>query len=185
MRLNEPRINPVDPENLTDDQAAFMARFDGHKPPLNIFATLANYPGLAKRWMVFANHVLTKSTLSPRDRELAILRIGWLCRSGYEWAQHARIGQEVGLTDVEIARVQDGPEVAGWSPVEALVLRATDELHADAFISDPTWAGLREHFSTEQMMDLVFAVGQYTLVSMALNTFGVQLEPDLVAEDLG
>ncbi|HEY8492564.1 MAG TPA: carboxymuconolactone decarboxylase family protein, partial [Myxococcota bacterium] len=54
------------------------------------------------------------------------------------------------------------------------LLRAVDELHGDAFVSDPTWAALTRHFSTQQILDLIFAVGQYQLVSMALNTLGVQ-----------
>ena len=60
---------------------------------------------------------------------------------------------------------------------EAALLRAADELHADAFISDKTWNALGERYDTKQMMDVVFAAGQYNLVSMALNTLGVQLEP--------
>ena len=58
----------------------------------------------------------------------------------------------------------------------ATLLRAVDELHADACISDATWAALSQRYKTEQLMDVVFAVGQYNLVSMALNTFGVQLD---------
>ncbi|MBW2560650.1 MAG: carboxymuconolactone decarboxylase family protein, partial [Deltaproteobacteria bacterium] len=129
-----------------------------------------------KRWTVFGTHILNKSTLPDRQRELAILRIGHLCRSGYEWAQHERIGRDVGLTDEEIGRIKAGPEAPGWSAVDRAVLRAVDELHADFFISDATWSELKESYRDEQLMDLIFAVGNYTLVSMALNTLGVQLE---------
>ena len=67
----------------------------------------------------------------------------------------------------------DAPD---WEPFDATLLRAADELHADAFVSAATWAALSEHYSQEQLMDVVFTVGQYHLVSMALNSFGVQLE---------
>jgi len=86
------------------------------------------------------------------------------------------IGKNVGLDEADIARVADGPDAEGWTPAEAALLRATDELHDDSFVSDATWTELTQHYSTEQLIDFVFAVGQYHLVSMALNTFGVQLD---------
>src|SRR5215813_10852378 len=90
--------------------------------PLNIFATLAHHPGLMKRWLVFGTHVLAKSTLPARDRELAILRIGWLCRAEYEWGQHVQIARGVGIADDEIERVAAGPDAPGWSAGEAALL---------------------------------------------------------------
>ena len=143
---------------------------------LNVFATIARHPKLLKRWVVFANHVLNGSTLPARERELVILRTGYACRSGYEWAQHAAIGRQAGLTDEEMTRIIDGPDAPGWSTADQLLLRATDELVNDHFVSEPTWSALAEQWNEQQLMDLVFAVGQYTLVSMALNSFGVQLE---------
>ena len=116
------------------------------------------------------------SKLAPREREILILRIGWLCQAEYEWGQHVIFGKAAGLTDAEIERIKAGPEAPGWAPFDANLLRAVDELHKDAFISDKTWGALSERYNTEQLMDVVFAVGQYNLVSMALNTFGVQLD---------
>ena len=72
--------------------------------------------------------------------------------------------------------LKQGRDAGGWDAFDATLLRAADELHADAFISDATWTALSERYTTEQLMDVVFAVGQYNLVSMALNTFGVQLD---------
>ena len=108
-----------------------------------------------------------------------ILRVGWLCRAGYEWGQHVLIGRAAGLSDEEIDRIADGADADGWSPIERSLLRAADELHGDAFITDSTWQALAEELSLEQLMDLIFTVGQYNLVSMALNTLGVQPEPGL------
>jgi len=131
---------------------------------------------------VFTNHVLFKSTVAPRERELVILRIGWLCRANYEWTQHVRVAMESGLTEEEIRRIAVGPGASGWEERDQLLLKATDELHADAFITDATWQGLSKYCSIQQMMDVVFAVGQYNLVSMAVNTLGVQLDPELPRE---
>jgi alkylhydroperoxidase family enzyme len=172
-------VPPLSDDQLEPELQQELRKRFGPGPLLNIFRTLAHHPELMRRWLVFGNHVLGKSTLPAREREIAILRIGWLCRSGYEWGQHVVIGKASGLTDDEIARIAQGPDAAGWSAADRALLRATDELHADAFISDSTWAELAKSWSTQQLMDLVFTVGQYNLVSMALNSFGVQPEPGL------
>ena len=109
MRLTEPRINPVEESDWTESQRALLAPQVMRGRVQNIFLTLANHEALAKRWMVFANHILHKSKLSPRDREILILRVGWLCQSGYEWGQHVLIGQKAGLSDLEIEAIKVGP----------------------------------------------------------------------------
>ena len=134
--------------------------------------------------MVFANHILGKSSLTDRDRELLILRIGYLCQAGYEWGQHVQIAKRIGMTDDELRSAKVGPKMEGLSEKDILLLSATDELHADAHVSDATWDGLADFYSVEQMMDLVFTVGQYNLVSMALNSFGVQLDEGLPGWDV-
>jgi alkylhydroperoxidase family enzyme len=142
----------------------------------NIFTTLVRHRRLFRRWSPFGGVLLT-GTLPARDRELVILRTGWLCQSVYEWGQHMRIGRSAGLSDQEIRRVIDGPAAGGWTPVEAALLTAADELHAGACISDQTWATLAGHFSTEQLIELPMLVGQYHLVAFTLNSLGVQREP--------
>ena len=107
-----------------------------------------------------------------------------MCNAGYEWGQHVVIARQVGLTDEEILLAKSGPRSLGISTLYGLLLQATDELHGDAHIADATWQGLLEHYNTQQMMDLVFTVGQYNLVSMALNSFGVQLDDGVPGWDL-
>ncbi|HEB90710.1 MAG TPA: carboxymuconolactone decarboxylase family protein [Deltaproteobacteria bacterium] len=172
MRLEKPRLAPLEPEEIDPE---IRERF-GDGPILNIFRTLAHHPKLMKRWLVFGNHVLAKNTLTPRERELAILRVGWLRKAEYEWAQHVAIALDSGLSQEEIERVPAGAGAAGWSESEVALLKAVDELVGDAFIEDETWQALGRFFDTEQIMDLIFTVGQYNLVSMALNSLGVQLE---------
>ncbi|HKU14427.1 MAG TPA: carboxymuconolactone decarboxylase family protein [Steroidobacteraceae bacterium] len=175
MRLSQPRLAPLAPQEWSEEQRELLTR--GNPPRvLNVFATLARHPDLFRRWMPFGNHVLFKSSLPAREREMAILRIGWLCRSGYEFHQHTRIGKASGLSDAEIERLKLGPDAPGWTEPESALLHAVDELHADQFIGDGTWQELSKYYDTKQVIDLVFAVGQYTLVSMALNSFGVQIE---------
>lgn len=184
MRLKQPRIKALNESEWDQEAQELLQPFVKQGRVFNIFRTLANHPALAKRWMVFANHILGKSTLSVRDRELLILRIGWLCQAGYEWGQHVQIARQAGMSDVEIRSAKTGPDAAGLSGLDKLLLKATDELHADAFVSDTTWQGLQQHYNEQQLMDLVFTVGQYNLVCMALNSFGVQLDEGLPGWDV-
>ena len=177
MRTDQPRIEPVDPQDLDEETRRVLDSFENE--PLNIFRTLARHPKLLKRWLVFANHVLGKSTLPVRERELIILRIGWLCRAGYEWGQHVLIGLECGLTEAEIQAIKAGADAGSFDERDQALLRAVDDLHRDAHVSDATWAALAAHYDDQQLMDIVFTIGQYNLVSMALNSFGVQAEAGL------
>jgi 4-carboxymuconolactone decarboxylase len=177
MASDEPRLAVV---TTTTDPRVAEAFGKGLTGPdgtvLNIFGTLANHPDMMRRWLVFATHVLTKTTLSPRDRELLILRTGWNCRSRYEWGQHVLIARECGLTDAEIARVSHGPDADGWVDHERLLLTAADELHHSSSMSDATWEGLAATYSVEQMLDVIATVGNYHLVAMFLNSTRVALD---------
>ncbi len=179
-RLNRPRIAPLDVaewepklrEQMLPNRPAEM----GDGDVFNIFKTLANHPKLAGRFGRWGDQILFRSSLSPRDRELAILRVGWLARATYEWHHHVAIARDhagMSAEDIELARA--GPHAGGTSDDDVL-LRAVDELVGDHFVSDATWAALAKRFDQTQLIDLVFTVGQYTMVSMALNSLGVQLE---------
>ena len=187
MRLSKPRIAPVDMAALDDDQKEVLEPFGQGLGLLNIFKTMARTPKALKRFNVWGGYILGRGTsLAPRERELVILRTGWLCRSGYEWVQHRRIGLQSGLSEDEIAAIKLGPDAPIWTAEEAAMLRAADELISNHFVSDMTWAELGG-LSEKQRMDLVYTVAQYTQVSMILNSFGVQLDegqtldPDLKA----
>jgi 4-carboxymuconolactone decarboxylase len=184
--MTTPRIKPLPPEDWDDETRELMGRMlDGpNGQPLNIFATFANHPKLLKRWLVFGAHVLSKSELPERDRELLILRTGWRCQSRYEWGQHVAIGRRVGLSPDEVQRVVEGPDAAGWDPFDATLLRAADELHDAATISDATWAALAERYDTHQLLEVPFTVGQYHLVAFALNSCGVELEDGVDASPM-
>jgi len=142
----------------------------------NIFKVLAHHPKLVKRWTPFAGHVLSKQTLPFRDRELLILRIGWLNQAEYEFAQHELIARRGGLGDADIEAIKQGPRAKGLSGHDAALLQLADDLYENSVASDETWTTLSKTYSTEQLMDAVFTVGQYNMVSWALNSFGVPLD---------
>src|SRR5262249_16633223 len=176
MRLTKPRLEPLAEEKWDDETREMLERLKVDGRVFNIFRTLAAHPKLLKKWLGFGHHTLNKCRVAAGERELVILRVGWLCRAEYEWGQHVVIGKNAGLTDDEIERVKEGPDAPGWSEFDAALLRAVDELRAQAFISDAVWDALAATYDTRQILDLIFTVGQYNLVSMALNTLGVRLD---------
>jgi 4-carboxymuconolactone decarboxylase len=183
MRLATPRVTPITQNELTPEQREILEpSMRPGRPPVKILWTLARHPAAAKAFSTWAGYVLRGSTLPKREREIVILRIGYLCRSGYEWAQHVRIGKRAGLTDEEIARLKKGADAPGWSANDRALIRAADDLHKDQFISPATWDALSAFLSEQQRMDVVFTAAQYTQVSMILNSLGVQLDEGLVGD---
>ena len=155
-------------------------RPDADRPKgLNALGVFAHHPALTHAYNTFNGHILFASTLSPRQRELVVLRVAALRNSDYEWAQHALMANEAGVSDDEIAAIRRDPEGREWEPLDGALLRATDELVASANVSDETWAALAQELDTQQLIDLIFTVGAYETVAMAFNTFGVELDEDL------
>jgi 4-carboxymuconolactone decarboxylase len=174
------RITPLEPAEWTPDVRAWLDRSGSGRPVAAIYRTYARHLAMDKPRTLVSEHIRQTSTLSARDRELLILRIGWLCRSEYEWAAHAPAGRRAGLTAADFARII-GPTAPSSTPpadagVDAHLIRAVDELHRDDVVSDATWRALAAAYDTRQMLDILTTIGGYRMVSMALNTFGVQLE---------
>ena len=157
----------------------FPSRDPSRPKGLNALGLLARHPELSTAYNHFNGHVLFASTITPRHRELLVLRVAVLRDAAYEWAQHAVLAADADITDAELEDVRYGPGAAGWSPLEAALLRAADELVGDARLSEPTWATLAAEFDVQQLMDVVFTVGAYDLLAMAFRTFDVELDDDL------
>lgn len=186
MRLPAPRIAPLSDAELSPEAREVLAALPEYVRGFNIFRTQAHNPDALAAFLAWGNYVLSpRNSLSARQRELAILRVGFLCRAGYEWAQHVVFGQQAGITEAEIAAIKQGPDAPGWDPLDAAILRACDDLVGNHHIADATWAALAPLGDTGRV-DLVYTVGQYTQVSMLLNSCGVQLDPILTRDpDLG
>lgn len=152
---------------------------EGRPKALNTLGTFAHHPALAQAFLTFNGHVLLATTLTMRQRELLILRVATLRSSSYEWAQHVFLGRDAGLDDDEIDRIARGPDAPGWSPLEAALLRAADELVGEGAIGGATWAALSGELDTQQLMDVVFTVGAYETLAWLLRSFEVDLDDDL------
>ena len=146
----------------------------------NALATFANHPALTKAFLKFNVHLLFSSTLPPRIRELAILRVAHRRDCEYEWTQHVALAKREGITDDEIAAVRrcgDGT-ADNFEAFERAAITGVDELEEKSRLSDETWAALGERLDDRQRMDYVFTVGCYATVAMAFNTFGIELEQE-------
>jgi len=138
---------------------------DSRRQGANILGALAHHPALAKAFFTLNGHLLRATTLTPRQRELVIMRVAVLRQSSYEWAQHVFLARDAGLTDLEIAWIAWGPEAPVWDELDASLLRAVGELDRDGFIADETWAVLVEHLDARQILDVIFTAGAYATIA--------------------
>jgi alkylhydroperoxidase family enzyme len=188
-----PRVQPIPPRawpaGMAEALAAAYRPTNPRHPPspldpaspkgLNAMGLLAYHPELTAAYNNLISHALYFTTITPRQRELLILRVAHLRGSHYEWAQHVYQAGVVGLSAEEVERVRAGAQADGWDELDAALLAAADELVAEARIGDPTYAVLSRALDTRQLMDVVFTVGAYEVFAMALRTFDVPLDDDL------
>ena len=147
------------------------------KRPPGMLKTVAHHPDLVEPLLDFATVISHHGALSRRDSELLALRVAWNCRSEFEWGHHEEYAIDAGLSKEEIAGVPVGPSAGGWSASEQMLLEAADELHAGQNVSDELWAKLAAEFTDTQLVEILFVVGEYTMLSMVVNASGVELEP--------
>ena len=190
-RVSAPRLAPRPTEDWDDaarealrtgfPQAA--AQFLSGSPDApripNVLSTLMHHPALVGPFLVFNRVLLEKPALGHRLRELLVLRVAWRTRATYEWVQHVRIGQSLGMTPGEITAITRGGDGGDFTPLETELLAATDQLIDRHRIEDETWTRLAQHLDESQLVEVVFTVGTYTCLAMAFNSFGLQLDPGL------
>jgi alkylhydroperoxidase family enzyme len=171
-RGNAAKLPAVDPS--TDEQKQILGSFANGTQTLNAFKVCLNNPDLCRAWTPFTSAV--GRTLPFRDRELLILRTAWLCGNDYTWAIHSQSARRGGFTDEEIRRITEGPRASQWSVDDRLLLEVADALYVDRTIPDASWSALTKRYDTAQMMDAIFTVGQYSMISMLVRSGGVQQE---------
>jgi 4-carboxymuconolactone decarboxylase len=189
---SSPRIAPLPRGQCGDDvrvalsnafsdavAARFLSTGPDAMPMPNVLATLMHNPALAGPFLAYNQVLLQTPALDHRMRELMILRVAWLTRSRYEWAQHVRMAARVGITPDEIDTIARGADSPAWTQLEADLLAATDQLVDHYRVDDDTWVRLAGQLDERQLIELVFVVGTYTGLAMAFNSFGLQLDPEL------
>ncbi|MCX4759698.1 carboxymuconolactone decarboxylase family protein [Streptomyces sp. NBC_01275] len=173
------RLQPVDESELHEKTLASLASYrDQDGRIYTIWATLAHHEDALRRFIVFGNHVLGKNTLPLPSRELMILRIAARAQAAYEWDQHVRIARRAGLTDDTILAAATGTW-DGLDDLDQVLLTATDSLLDRQGVDDKLWGRLTDHLSVEQVIDVLYTVGQYLTIATVINTLGVRVEGEL------
>lgn len=177
-----PRISPLQPEAMGDDAKAIVARIRAAAgaPATAVVpeyvATFLKHPSLYEKHVALGTELLGNGTLARRDRELAVLRTGWLLGAPYEWGEHVAIGKRAGLTDAEVERITEGSEAPGWNTHDRAILCAAEELHAGAMISDATWSELAAFLDEKQLIELTYLIGNYTKIAYLQNALRLRLQ---------
>ncbi len=154
---------------------------EGRPKALNMLGMFAHYPKLSKAFFTFNGHCLMGTSIEQREREILVLRVATRRGCAYEWAQHVVLGRDLELSDEAMLAMRDDPASYDWSPSDAALWRATDELVDHDRISEDGLAALQEHFDTRQIMDIVFTIGAYSLIAWAMNTIDVPMDDDVRA----
>ena len=136
---------------------------------------ILRHPGLYAKFGDWGLELLAKGSLPARERELAILRTGWLRRAPFEFGEHAAFAKRLGMTADEIEQVKRGSAHPAWNEKDRAILRAAEELHADTMISDDTWSVLARHFDQKQLIELPFLIGHYTMVAYYQNALRIPM----------
>jgi alkylhydroperoxidase family enzyme len=177
VRGQPPRLPvlPVDErterqQELLDEMS--MVVVDGVRKPrvdLPALEIMIRHAELYKAHLEVAKKYLSECELDIRDRELAILRIGWLSQAPFEWGSHVNIARRNGITTEEIERVIEGSSAVGWCTKDRAIVRAMEELHFASMISDETWADLRAHYNDKKLIEIIILAGQYKTVAYYQN----------------
>lgn len=188
-----PRLAPLRPEEVAEaalantvslrKAASRSTEVSMAEIPELVF-TLLRHPDLYQKIADLSIQLLGRGSLSPRERELVVLRVAWLWQAPYEWGEHVKLAKAAGITSEEIERVTEGSAASGWNDHEAALLRATEELKTDAMISDATWNALAQQLDEKQLLELPVLVGQFTNVAFFQNALRLRLEshnPGLLA----
>ena len=163
---------------LEPDQVAPEYR-DMLKRNTNLHKLLVNSPDMAKAFNGLGNFIRHKSKLDPRLRELAILQVGWMEKSEYEFTHHVKIGKEFGVTDADIEGLfaETAHEQSSLEPLTKAVLRGAREMAKNLGMSDATFAEIKKELSDEHMTDLVLTIAFYCAVVRVLATMKIDNEP--------
>lgn len=173
-------LRPLPPTGWCDSLASIIDDMKGR--PLAVHGLLANHPALLRAWWDIRNYTISGGDLGQRNTELVILRVALHMRNWYEWGSHVQRGLAAGLSEADIEAVKSGPEHPGWPDADKLLLQAVDELVASRGISAQTLAALEEHFSRQQILDVIVTHGAYVILGCMLNTWDVELDGHVAAE---
>ena len=171
MSVHAVRIPPMPAEKFTEEQAQLV----GDWKHLAFSRVLINSPRMYRTFVTHLAELVAHTNLPPRDRQIICMRMLELCGDVYELTHHLTISRNAGLTEDEITAFREG-QGACLTDFDRAVIKATEELQRDQYISDGTWSALASRYSQEQLMEVVFLAGCYLTMAMLTKSFGIQLE---------
>jgi len=143
---------------------------------LNVQRMTANAQGIFLERSRLSNALFTQIKLDPRLREIAILRTAKDCHSVYEWTQHVPAAKHVGVTEGQIAALENWQNAGCFNELERLVLQLTDEVNANVKGRRETLEGLKKHLSPGEIIELLIIIGHWRQTASILETTEVELE---------
>ena len=168
------RVPYLQQSDLPPEHQDILAR------PIALNRAMANSPNAARAMTGLAMYIRRDSKLDPRLREMAILQVGYLAKSSYEYSHHVKIGREFGVSDDDIRAI--GDETAGRATkldlLSKTVLRAAREMTSDLAMSDATYAALEKALGREHLIDLTLVIAFYNAVVRLLATLQIDVEPE-------
>ena len=177
-RLTKPRISPLPDTQWTDVHRKLVAKYQPEGRAGNALKTLLQVPELVDGTKPFQNYITRDSSLSPKHREILILRTSWLLDNDYVWAEHAAIARKLGMTTNELRRIAQGPGARGWDAFEETLIRLADQLFRNSSVTDATWRTLATQYDMFHMLDAVMTVADFTSMSLLYNAIGIQADGD-------
>jgi alkylhydroperoxidase family enzyme len=156
---------------------AFLKMEAQNEPIFNLFKTMAHSPRICRNFLRLGNAILRDEDFPPVLRELAILRVGWLCGSLYEYTKHVEMGKKAGVTQEQIDAIPYWTSATCFNDRERAVLAYTDESTRLIQIRDETFNAIRAFLSEQQIVKLTVTIGYYGMVSRFLVAMQVDLDP--------
>jgi 4-carboxymuconolactone decarboxylase len=169
--MNGPRLKILSDAELEPPAGEIVSRWN-----MNLHRTLAHSPEMLGRWLPWAEQVLRSNSLPERDREIVILRVAVAWRSNYEWGLHAILAKNLGMTEQDLKAIVTGAGDPHWTPLESVLLAATDEVLDRKPVGDRLWETLAGHYSPKQLVDFMMTIAEFSLVAMMLTTLRIPLE---------
>ena len=167
------RLPYIEKTDLPPEQQDLLKR------EITLYKQLVNSPNALRAFQGLGYFIRHKSTLDTRLRELAILQVGWMEKSEYEFTHHVKIGKEFGVTDDDIAALMAETEgkPSNLEPLAKAILRGAREMVRELAMSDATFAEIKRDLSDEHMVDLVVTIAFYCAVVRVLATMKMDNEP--------
>lgn len=178
------RMPQLKPEEFSEETRAFFGQWTGgifkDADKNAVLRTFAHHPVLANAFSPLNVHLLSTNTLPVKQRQIAIMRTAWITKAAYMWSSHLNTSVRCGLSDEMFGPIQRGADDPYFTEFERVVIRATEDLVNDRYISDHNWNALMKEWDNKQMLDFMFTVGCYTMVAGVMRSTGAERAEDLL-----